>query len=55
MALLPGVPHRSGLDIITCSLIAKSALIHGQHCSLFGKKAIHVRMRQRTGVSRLGR
>ena len=26
-ALLPGVPHRSGLDTITCSLIAKSACV----------------------------
>jgi hypothetical protein len=24
-ALLPGVPHRSGLDTMTCSLMAKSA------------------------------
>jgi hypothetical protein len=29
-ALLPGVPHRSGLDTMTCSLMAKSAWF-GQH------------------------
>ena len=25
MALLPGLPHRSGLDMMVCSLMAKSA------------------------------